>query len=155
MTTALNINQFGLVPIRGKVDYSIARRGVMSVRVSDNEAGTIKPGDYVKLDPAGTGALPLVIKAANSDPKGFFVIFDGSKGSYVAGDMIEVTGHFGPVVWVEAEATIAMGATVENVVANDTVQTLAAQKPVGIALLNGVAGDLFPMMVIAPTLAAS
>lgn len=157
MTEALNINQFGLAPVRGQVDWTIARRGTFSAKVSANQSVALLPGDPVILDGAVTGPFPQIKKAANSDPKQFFVVFNpkGPASGAITGDVIEVTGNFGPIMWMEAEATIAPGATVEDVVANGTVQTLASAKAIGIAFLNGTAGNLLPIMLTTPCVAAS
>lgn len=154
-TPALNPNQFQLNPVRGLVDWSIARRGIMTVQVSANQATALVAGMPVILDSAATGSMPQVIGAGNSDAKAFYVVWNAKQDSFVAGDVIEVTGLFGPVIWLKADATIAMGATVEDVIADSAVQTLAAAKPRGIALLNGVSGNLFPVMLTTPAVAAS
>ena len=153
--TQLNINQFELVQIRGQVDWSIARRGTLSVKISENQATAVVAGQPVILDPAATGPLPEVIAAANSDPKAFFIAFNEKQDSYVAGEICEIVGNFGPVIWLTSVGPIAMGATVENVIASSGVQTLAAAKAMGIALLNGVDTNLVPTMLITPCVTAS
>ncbi len=155
MSQTLNINQFGLGAIRGQAELQIARRGTMSVKISANQATALVAGAPVILDSAATGPIPQVIAAAASDPKAFYIVFNNKNDSYVAGDICEVTGNFGPVMYLVAETTIAMGATVEDVIANGTVQTLAAGKPRGIALVNGTAGNLVPVMLITPCVTAS
>ena len=154
-TPALNPNSFGLNPVRGLVDWSIQRRGIMTVQVSANQATALVAGMPVILDSAATGAMPQVIGAGNSDIRAFYVAWNAKQDSFVAGDIIEVAGMFGPVIWLKADATIAMGATVEDVIVDSAVQTLAAAKPRGIALLNGVSGNLVPVMLVTPAVVAS
>lgn len=151
----LNINQFEPNPIRGQVSLNIAKRGTFTAQVSANQATALHAGDSVILDPAATGPVPQVIAAANSDPKAFYIIFNKQTDVFSAGDVVEITGCFGPVLFLEAKGTIAMGATVEDVVASNQVQTLAAAKARGIALLNGTDGNLLPIMLTTPCVAAS
>ena len=155
MSQLLNINQFGLSPVLGQVDWTIARRGTLTVMVSSNETGTVKASTPVILDPAAVGPMPQVILAGDADPKAFYPVLNSKNASYVAGEVLEVTGNFGPIMWCKAAATIAMGATVENVVSTGTVQTNSASKAMGIALLNGVLGNLVPIMLLTPCGVAS
>lgn len=151
----LNINQFAIAQIRGVADWSIAKFGTLSVKVSDNQATALAAGQPVILDPAATGPIPQVIGALASDPKAFYVAFNEKQDPYVAGEMLEMVGNFGPIIWLKSVGTIAMGATVEDVIASSGVQTLAAAKARGIALLNGVDGELLPIMLTTPNVAAS
>jgi hypothetical protein len=153
--TPLNTNQFALVPIRGMVDWTISRRGTITAQVSPNEAGPILAGQPVILDSAATGPMPQIKAAGNTDIKAFYVVFNSKQDSYATGDVLEITGNLGPVMYLTADATIAMGATVEDVIVDSAVQTLAGSKPRGIALLNGVTGNLVPIMLTTPSVPAS
>ncbi len=155
MPQLLNPNAFDQTGvIRGFIDWSIQKSGVLSAMVSANQATALKPGDPVKLDSAATGNTPQFVAAAASDAKAFYVTASENKSSFVAGDIIEVAGHFGPIMWMLAEATIAMGATVEQN-ANGNVQTLNTGKPRGMALLNGTTGNAVPVLILVPTVTQS
>lgn len=155
MAQLLNPNSFDQSNvIRGFIDWSIHKSGVLSVMVSVNQATALKPGDAVKLDVAATGNNPQIIAAAVGDAKAFFITAAENKSSYVAGDICEIAGLFGPVMWMIAEAIIAMGASVEQI-ANGNMQTLAAGKVRGMALLNATAGGPVPIMIMTPSVTQS
>lgn len=155
MAQLLNSNAFDQsVVIRGFVDWHISRSGILSAMVSENQETALKPGDAVILDAEATGNIPQVIAADETDIKAFYVTASENKSSFVAGDIIEIAGHFGPVMWMVAEADIAMGSTVEQN-ANGNVQELASGLARGIALLNGTTGNAVPVMLIIPTVTQS
>ena len=151
----LNLNQFGIGQIRGQVDFNIAKRGTMTVKVDASQATNLYPGDSVIIYSAGTGPMPTVVKAADSDAVVFYVLRGLDRSDLAAGSVIEVIGCMGPVQWLKAEAAINAGALVEDVVVNGTVQTKSANKTRGISLLAAASGALTPIMLLTPCAVAS
>ena len=151
----MNLNQFGIGQIRGQVDFNIAKRGTMTVKVDASQATNLYPGDSVIIYSGGTGPMPTVVKAADSDTVVFYVVRGLDRSDLSAGAIIEVMGAMGPVVWLKADAAINAGALVEDVSADGSVQTKSGNKTRGISLLAAASGALTPIMIITPCAVAS
>lgn len=143
----ININSFQQTPVRGQLDLQIARSGVLSGQISVNEMGVPKAGDFVKLDPAQIGSTPQFLLASTSDLAIGMLVHNVKKDSPVVGDVVEVGGLIGPVVWAVANETITSGEKLESN-ANGNMELLAAGKFRAIALDPGTASNLFRMIVM-------
>lgn len=143
----ININEFQQTPVRGQLDLQIAKSGVLSGQISANEAGSPKAGDFVKLDPAATGATPQFLLAAQADLAIGVITHDVKKDSPVVGDVVNVGGLLGPVIWAVANETITPQEQLQSN-ANGNMEALAAGKFRGIALDPATVGQLFRMMVL-------
>lgn len=143
----ININSFQQTPVRGQLDLQIAKSGVLSGNISANEAGFPKAGDFLKLDPAATGATPQFLLAAQADLAIGVLAHNVKKDSPVSGDVVEVACLIGPVVWVVANETIVPQEELQSN-ANGNMELLAAGKVRGIALDPATVGQLFRMIVM-------
>lgn len=142
-----NLNQFTQTSIRGVQDLSVggAQGPVVSGRVSANENGAPKPGDFVKLDNAITvPGLPSYLLAGVSDVAHGVVLFEPSKSTYAKGDVMSI-GLPGVVYSAVADVIVAPGAKVESV-ANGNLQTKSANSTRGVAVDYGAAGALFRVL---------
>lgn len=149
----MNINQFAQTPVAGELDLRIAKSGVIAGVLSASVVGSVKAGQYVKLDSAATAAgVPQFVLAAVGDAAHGKIIRTVKAASFVAGDAIEVAGLFGPVVWATASAAIAPGNALESSAAT-TMAPLTAGVLRGIALdAASGSGVLFRMFEINPVL---
>lgn len=137
-----NSNLFRQTPVRGQRDLGIVSgSGSLAMQISSNESGTLYAGYRVKLDPAITAPMPFpqVVAAADNEAAFAVIGYTVKQSTFVAGDVIEALGSFGPIVYQVAAATIAPGAKVE--MASGFVQTKSAGSTMGVALdpavLNG------------------
>lgn len=142
-----NLNQFSQTGIRGVKDLGVggSEGPVVTGRISVNEAGTLNPGDFVKLDNAITvPGLPSYLKAGVTDVAHGVILYDTGKSAYVKGDKVSI-GYPGTVFFATADVITAPGAKVESV-ANGNMQTKAASSTRGIAIDYGAAGALFRVL---------
>lgn len=145
----ININQFKQLPIRGELDLQIQTDGVFSAQISQNEAGTPKAGDPVKLDPANTGSFPQLLLAAAGDVIIGYLAFDVKRSAYTKGDVVQVAFDGGPVMYMTANAAIVPGVRVQQN-ANGNVETFAAGSQRGIALDPASASGVLLRIIIKP-----
>lgn len=144
----LNTNQFRQVPILGDLDLQIARSGVISGKVSPNQATALAAGTPVKLDSAITsGNVPMFVAAAQNDLAIGFVKRTLQSFSFNTGDVIEVVSFFGPVMWLLPNTTIAPGTQVENSSDGTTVQPFTSHSVRGIQLDPGVVNVLARVII--------
>lgn len=142
----LNLNQFGQSSVRGRQDLSAGGQEgpVIQGRISANENGTPKPGDFVKLDSAITVAgTPSYLLAGIDDVAHGVVLYGIEKGSYAKGDIVAI-GLPGVIFDAVADVAVAPGAKLESV-ANGNVQAKTTHSTRGVALDYAAAGDLFRM----------
>lgn len=149
----ININSFAQTPVRGELDLRIAKAGVIAGVLSASVVGSVKAGDFVKLDSTATAAgVPQFLPAAVGEAALGQVVRSVKAGSFVAGEGIEVAGLFGPVMFVAASAAVAPGDALESS-APGTMAPLAAGVRRGIALdAASGSGVLFRMIMINPVL---
>jgi len=148
----LNLNQFQQVAVRGQSDLQIQKSGVITGQISTNQATSLNPGDFVKLDSANTGPVPQFVAAAVGDTGLGCIVFDVKKSSFDAGDFCEVAFLGGPVLWLVAGATVAPGVAVEDN-GSDQVITKSANAQKGIALDPGTTGNLMRVIITSPIVA--
>jgi len=142
MTTYQNMNQFSQQPIKGAVS-AVPNPTVIPCQIDPNSEDTFYPGTGVRLV-AGTGKTVLVVKAAATEEKFGFVVWNPKKSSFTAGDAVEVAMP-GSVMYMEAAAAFNRGQSLEQVVTGDKVQAVsaAANDRIGLALdTAAAAGDL-------------
>ena len=153
MTTlaTVNTNVFRQTPIRGARDLGIvAGSGSISMQISPNEDGTLYAGYRVKLDPAITAPMPFpqVVAALDNEAAFATIGYSEKQTSFIAGDVIEALGLFGPVQYQQAANTIVPGVAVE--MASGFVQTKAAGALYGICLDPGVLNGFVRVMTQMP-----
>lgn len=111
----ININQFAQTAQRGELDLQIARSGVLAGSLASTVVGTLKAGDFVKLDAANTTpGTPTFVAAAAGDPTAFILVSTVKASSFVAGDACQVAAWFGPVVYAVAKEEITPGEQLES-----------------------------------------
>lgn len=152
--TQLNLNQQEQVAVKGQLDLQISRSGIISGVVDASQTTDLVAGQPVKLYASNTGSEVKFVAALESEVAIGHVIRD-VQGKYGAGAAIQVAGSFGPVMFLEAGATVTPGARVENDDATDTVQAVSAGKCRGIAIDYATVGQLTRVMLITPALTAS
>lgn len=143
-----NMNQFKQSVAVGELDLQTSPNGAgftVLVSPSSTTEGMV-PGEGVKLvDLAASdikGINPIVDERALDADAIFGVkIFNTKKNSNVAGDIIQVAGK-GAVIWMNAGAAIARGASVDLVLATPgNVVTAAGATVLGVALDKASAAD--------------
>lgn len=148
----LNSNLFQQTQVRGSLDLQISKSGVITGQISENQATALNPGDFVKLDTANTGPVPQFVAAAVGDTGLGVLIRTVKASSFSAGDAVEVAFNGGPVIWLEAGASINPGAAVEDN-GSDQVITKASNAQKGIALDPGTSGNLLRVIITPPIVA--
>jgi hypothetical protein len=148
----LNINQFQQVTVRGTLDLQISKDGVLTGQISVNQATDLNPGDFVKLDTANTGPVPQFVAADDDDTGIGAIIYDVKQSTLSAGVACQVAFLGGPVMWLEAGATISPGDAVEDNGSGQVI-TKAAHAQKGIALDPGVTGELLRVILTSPIVA--
>lgn len=145
----LNVNQFAQAAVQGDVDLGIMQTGVLSGRISPNQASALSAGTPVNLDSAvTTGKLPMFVAAASSAVALGYLKRTLRQSSFATGDDCEVVLTPAPVIYLTAKSTVAMGAYVESGSDPLTVQTLASGKPRGIALEPATDGTLVRVLLL-------
>lgn len=141
------MNQFAGANVKGQVDKIITPQ-TFPVQLIATSVATLVPGDFVKLAGTAQGGAILVEKCAVTDVPFGVVPYNVKKNSFTAGETLEVLGP-GSVVWLESDAAIATGASLEYVVTNAEVKTNAGVNPIcGIALdTAGGAGELIRVLL--------
>jgi hypothetical protein len=147
---AQNPNQFVQTPEIGSTDLTLASANVISATVSSSQVTTLVPGQAVKLEDSA-GGLPKVLSlAADSDNTFGFVCRNVKDVERAAGENLEIA-LVDTVMWMQAGAAIARGASVEVVQASGKVITGAGANPVvGWAYDKAAAdGDLIRVYITA------
>lgn len=151
----MNPNQFSQSVVKGLLDLRHNSQ-TLSVRVNSGSADLVA-GQAVKLVDAA-GALPEVTAAtADEDDIFGFVNYNNKSNTHGAGDMIEISFFRGNVMYMEASAAIARGASVMIVVTGNKVATATAtNRVIGRALDKAAAdGDLIRVIIDLPGALAS
>lgn len=150
MSVFQNMNQFNQTPIKGAVAGNMSPSTV-SCQIVSTSTNTLVPGDYVKIVD-GTASSILVDKAAATDVPFGAVVFSPKKDSFVAGDILEVVGALG-IMFMESQAAIARGASLEFVPTGTLVKTNAGVNPIcGQALDKATGANQVIRVLIAQTI---
>jgi len=145
-----NPNQFSQNAEVGDIDLQGGASNVMSVLAAAGTA-TLPAGTAVKMADVA-GKMPQVTKTtADADEVLGFVVHNFKKGSYEAGEALEIAIK-GTIMYMTAGAAIARGAEVEYDVSEEKVITEAGTNPkVGWALDKAAAdGDLIRVYIETP-----
>lgn len=121
------LNQFGMNVIKGMTDLR-SGQPTISCQVGSGEAGTLVPGQAVKMVDSVGGVPKVIAVAADTDDIFGFIAFDQKSSSYVAGDRLEVVHGRGGFIYLEAGAALARNAEVQYVVAGAKVITAVSTK---------------------------
>lgn len=150
----LNLNQREQVPVKGQLDLQFIKSGVISGKVDASQSTALVAGQSVKLYGSNTGSEVTFVAAGVTDVAFGVVVLDNKKASPEAGDVIQVAGAFGPVVWLVAAETVTPGERVE-VDSNGKVQAVNASKCRGIVIDYATVGQLTRVMLSTPLTALS
>lgn len=154
--TLLN-NQFAMSTVLGDLDLQFPG-GVITGRVSPNQATALVAGQPVKIDSASTGGvIPLLALAANTDSTFGFVIRTLKDQSFPTNAAVEIAIQ-GAVMQMNAGAAITRGAKVEVVQSTPgNVITSAGTNPVvGFALDEAAgAGSLLRVYILTPAITSA
>lgn len=153
---ALNQNQFSLIPIQGNVDLML-NGNTIGAQIDSSSAGSLVPGQALKMVDSAGGVPKLVEVAADTDDVFAFINYDYKHASFAAGDRMEVSAMRGNVMYMTASAAIARNALVMVVVSSKKVATATTGKTViGRALDKAAAdGDLIRVIIDLPGVAAA
>lgn len=151
MSNNLNINQFQQIPVEGDLDLQIASSQTISGIVSANQATALTAGMAVKLDSAITsGNVPQFVAAGQDDVAIGYVKRTVQASSFSAADKVEITGNFGPVMWMTAAGSIACGAYVEQDSTGALIQTYTSHSKRGLMLDPVSTGQLGRVIIMSP-----
>lgn len=152
MSTSLNQNQFGQLPIRGQSDL-IQGGYTVSCVVKSDEATALIPGQAVKIYDSGTG-LPIVTAVtADTDDVFGFVAYNVKNQSFAANVPVEIA-FFGKVMWMLSSGAIAWMDRLMVVVSGTKVAkaTANAKKTcIGIALGHVADATLVRVLIQTPS----
>lgn len=143
-----NSNLFRQQPSVGDRDLGIVSgSGCISMQLSTNESGTLYAGSRIKLDSAITAPMPFpqVVAAADAEAHFGVIARTAKQSAFVTGDVVEVLAPIGPIVYVQAAATIAPGADVE--MASGFVQTKSGGAKMGVALDPAVLNSFLRVVI--------
>lgn len=105
LQSSLSQNQFAQAPVVGLVDMKVGPTNVIAAQVAPS-AGTILPGQFVKIVARNGGGIPQVAPiSAKSDAVIGVAIFNIKDLQYSAGQNLEIA-MFGSVVWLYATGSI-------------------------------------------------
>lgn len=143
-----NMNQFKQSNVVGELDLQTGNNAaVFTVLLSPSYAGTgVVPGEGLKLvDLAGSdvaGVPPIVgVRALDADAIFGVNVFNTKRNTTQKGEIVQVAGK-GAVMWLNAGAAIARGASVDLVLATPgNVVTAAGATVLGVALDKATAAD--------------
>lgn len=148
-------NQFAQSPQLGQLDMAF-NTTTISCQVDTTEAGTLVPGQSVKLVDSAGGVPKVVACDSDADTVFGFINYQMLKSGYVAGDAVEISTGYGNVMYLRATAAIARGVLLKQAVASTggvaTAVNGSGSKIVGWALDKAAAdGDLIRVFVNAPS----
>lgn len=149
---SLNINQFAQTPVKGQLDLSVGVRSVISCQIDSSSAGSLVPGQAVKIVDV-KGGIPNVVEcAADSDDVFGFITYGIKDKLHSAGDKAEIAFFRGSCMMMEASAAISANAPVSIVLSGQKVVTASAGKMiVGRALDKASAsGEFIRVMIDLP-----
>lgn len=132
MTVYQNMNQFAQTPIKGSI-AAIVNPTTLSVQIDINSGSTLYAGSAVKLV-AGTANTILVDLAIATDTIFGFIIYNPKKGSFTAGDTVEIALP-NSVIYLESYGAFNRGQNLEYYATGTRVTVSAGTNPiVGTAL---------------------
>lgn len=123
----MNLNQFGMNTVKGQVDLR-SGQPTLSCQVGSAEAGTLVPGQAVKMVDSLGGVPKVIAVAADTDDIFGFIAYDQKSSSFVANDRLEIVQGRGGFIYLEAGAALARNAEVQYVVAGAKVITAVSTK---------------------------
>ena len=140
------VNQFSMAALKGKLSHEV-NPNTIAVQIVSDSSDTLVPGDAVTLKDVA-GKTILVDKSLVTEVPLGFVIYTSKKSSFTAGDICEVA-LVGSIIYAEAEAAVARGASLEFVATGTKVKTNAGTNPISAVALDKAAtdGDLIRIMV--------
>lgn len=152
---SLSINQFAMSPVQGQMDLRF-NPGVISGQIDTTSAGSLIPGQPVKMVDSAGGVPKFVECAADTDDVYGFITYDIKSQLFNAGDRVEVAAMRDNVMYMTASAAIARNAKVMIVVSGSKVATATTGKTiVGRALDKAsLNGDLIRVTIDLPGTAA-
>ena len=142
---ALDLNVKSIQPIKGLTVYEVAP-ALHNVIVA---SGTLKAGDFVKLNTSSTNIDAAEVVAAGASDAVFGIVkFTPVKDSFGAGEKVAIAQK-GSVIWCEAAAAIAVGAELYHTAENKvTSSDPGSGTKYGIALTCAAnAGDLIQVQL--------
>ena len=110
-----SLNQFAMSPIVGLMDLRF-NPGVVSCIIDSSSAGSLLPGQPVKVVSNGTATPSVVECAANSDDVYGFIVYSIKDQNFNAGMKVEIAAMRDNVMYMQASAAIARNAQVAIVV---------------------------------------
>lgn len=152
----ININQTAQTPVEGDLDLQIAQSQTITGLLSVNQATALAAGSFVKFDATiTTGGIPQFVAAAQGDIAVGVIKRTLQASSFSTGDVVEIVGAFGPVMYLTAAGSIACGAKVESDSTGAFVETLSSGKARGIAIDPVADGQLTRIIIAEPLALAS
>ncbi len=147
----LNINQFAQTPIQGMLDLHFNGQTI-SAQLDSTSAGSLLPGQAVKVVDSAGGVPKVVECAADTDDVFGFINYDIKSKLFNAGDRVELSAMRNNVMYMTASAAIARNAKVMVVIASTKVATATTGKTIiGRAFDKALAdGDLIRVTVDLP-----
>lgn len=122
-------NQFIQSVEKGVMD-SRFNTGVMSCIVKSDESVALVPGQAVKLADVAGGAPIVTLVTADTDDVFGFVSYNFKKNSFAASESLEIAVLDGNIIYLEASAAIARGASVMYVVTGQKIALATSGKTV-------------------------
>lgn len=133
-------NQFGMTREQGELDLS-AMNDIIACEIDTTSAGSLPPGQAVKIVDSAGGVPKVVECAADTDDVFGFIKYDMRKATFSALDRVEIATGVGSVMYMTASAAIARNAKVMIVVASDKVATATSGKTIVGRALDKAAAD--------------
>lgn len=127
----------------------------LSAKIDASSAGSLLPGQGVKVVSSGPSLIPSVVECAlNSDDCFGFINYDIKSVSFNVGDKVEISVLQGNVMYMTASAAITQNAKVAQVISLGNPQVVTATTGmmiVGRALdAATAAGQLIRVAIILP-----
>lgn len=142
-------NQFKQSPEKGLLDEKIGAQ-IFPCSVDDSEAGTLVPGQAVKMVDSIGGVPKVIASTAQTDDHFGFVQYDYRKTTFKAGDALEIVRK--GILILEASEAIARNGKVSAVISGAKVEAAdTTEIIIGRALDKATAnGDLIRVIVDLP-----
>jgi len=149
---ALNQNQIREIVVQGMMDPKMPGASI-PCQLYSGEAGTLVPGQAVKIYDIADGVIKVVAAAADTDNIFGCISYAQKDSGYVAGDACEVSVlGGGGYMWMTVSAAVARGAAVMAVISGSKVATATTNKRIiGIAIDKASTnGDLIRVLMLSP-----
>jgi len=138
---ALTSNSFNITPVKGQLTLD-PNFNTLSCQIDLSETATLVAGQAVLIKDVVSGQIPVEEIAAITNAIFGFIPLNFKTNEYEAGDQVKVA-RTGAIMFMEASAAIARGASVEVVISGNKVATQSSGTTIGIALDKAAAdGDL-------------